>query len=92
MSKTPSTKDVADPTTQIPNNSLGTQQTTKREIYEQALREISEYNSDTVDYMNLSLLLFITQTAISELKNAKSKRIDNFKDMDINPMSLLLLL
>lgn len=68
------------------------QQSSKREIYEQALREISEYNSETVDYMNLSLLLFITQTAISELKNAKSKRIDNFRDMDINPMSLLLLL
>jgi hypothetical protein len=61
-------------------------------VYEQALKEISEYNSETVDYMNLSLLLFITQTAISDLKNAKSKRIDNFRAMDINPMSLLLLL
>ncbi len=61
-------------------------------MYEQALKEISEYNSETVDYMNLSLLLFITQTAISDLKNAKSKRIDNFRAMDINPMSLLLLL
>ena len=40
----------------------------------------------------MSLLLFITQTAISELKNAKSKRIESFKDMAINPIELLILL
>ena len=45
-----------------------------------------------MDYTNLSLLLFITQQAISELKNAKSKKIEGFKDMDINPVYLLMLL
>jgi hypothetical protein len=36
-------------------------QLTQKEIYDQTLKEISEYNSETVDYTNLSLLLFITQ-------------------------------
>jgi hypothetical protein len=72
--------------------STSNQLQTKKEIFESALKEISDYNSDTVDYMNLQMLLFITQQSISDLKNAKTKRIDSFKDMDINPMSLLILL
>ena len=64
----------------------------KREAYHNSLREISELNSATVDPTSLSMLLFITQTAISDLKNAKSKRIDNYRDMPINPVELLILL
>lgn len=61
-------------------------------MYAQTLREISEFNSQNIDYQNLSLLLFIMQTAISDLKNAKSKHIESFEDMTINPIELLLLL
>jgi hypothetical protein len=64
----------------------------QKEMFAQTLREISDYNSQTVDYQNLSLLIFITQSAISDLKNAKSKKITTYEDFAINPVQLLLML
>ncbi|TNV78123.1 hypothetical protein FGO68_gene5422 [Halteria grandinella] len=64
----------------------------EKEMYESALKEISVYNSATVGYRDLSLLIFITQSAISNLKNAKSKKITTFDDFVINPIQLLVLL
>lgn len=59
-------------------------------MFEQTLKEISAFNSTTVDFQNLSLLIFITQSCISDLKNAKSKKINTYEDFVINPTQLLL--
>eukprot|EP00347_Sterkiella_histriomuscorum_P000312 403376364 len=65
-----------------------TGQLTEKDIFNTTLKEISSANSESIDYQNLSLLLYMTQFAISDLKNSKSKRLNNVKQMKINPYEL----
>ncbi|CDW74260.1 UNKNOWN [Stylonychia lemnae] len=59
-----------------------------QDLFNKALKELSQVNGETIDYQNLSILLYITQYAISDLKNSKSKKLDNIKNMKINPYEL----
>jgi len=57
--------------------------------YLNTLKELEAYNADTIGFEDLSILLFITQKTISDLKNIKNDRSVDIKDLEIEPYNLL---
>ena len=51
-------------------------------------KDLKDMHAENVDSQTLQILLYMTQYTISELKNSKSKKLDNVRSMAINPYDL----
>ena len=51
-------------------------------------KDLKDMHAENIDSQTLQILLYMTQYTISELKNSKSKKLDNVRSMAINPYDL----